>query len=267
MTTAPITVSTLGAMKGRGERIACLTCYDATFCQLLERAGVEVLLVGDSLGMVFQGRETTLPVSVEQMVYHTACVARRRERALVVADLPFLSCATPERALESAGRLMQEGGARMVKLEGGASVVPVVKLLTDQGVPVCGHLGLLPQSVLRLGGYRYQGRDEASAEQIQEDALALQEAGAGMLVLECVPADLARRVSRSLAIPVIGIGAGNGCDGQVLVLYDMLGLNPGKPPSFSKDFLAGRGSVADAVAAYVQEVKAGTFPGPEQTKV
>jgi 3-methyl-2-oxobutanoate hydroxymethyltransferase len=266
MTTPPITVSALGAMKGRGERIACLTCYDATFCQLLERAGVEVLLVGDSLGMVVQGRATTLPVSVEQMVYHTACVSRLRQRALVVADLPFLSCATPERALESAGRLMQEGGAYMVKLEGGASVVPVVKVLSDQGVPVCAHLGLLPQSVLRLGGYRYQGRDEASAEQIQRDALSLQAAGAGMLVLECVPADVARRLSRSLSIPVIGIGAGNGCDGQVLVLYDMLGLNPGRPPSFSKDFLVGRGSVAEAVAAYVEEVKAGTFPGPEQTK-
>lgn len=266
MTTPPVSLSILAAMKGRGERIACVTCYDATFCQLLEQAGVEVLLVGDSLGMVFQGRETTLPVTVEHMVYHTACVTRRRRRALVVADLPFLSCATPDRALESAGRLMQEGGAHMVKLEGGASVVPVVKLLSDQGVPVCAHLGLLPQSVLRLGGYRYQGRDEASAEQLQRHALALQEAGAGMLVLECVPADLARRVSNGLSIPVIGIGAGNGCDGQVLVLYDMLGLNPGKPPSFSKDFLAGRGSVAGAVVAYVQEVKAGTFPGPEQTK-
>jgi 3-methyl-2-oxobutanoate hydroxymethyltransferase len=267
MTTPPISLSALGAMKGRGERIACLTCYDATFCQLLERAGVEVLLVGDSLGMVFQGRETTLPVKVEHMVYHAACVTQVRRQALVVADLPFLSCATPERALESAGLLMQEGGAHMVKIEGGASVVPVVKLLTDHGVPVCAHLGLLPQSVLRLGGYRYQGRDEASAEQIQRDALALQEAGAGMLVLECVPADLARRLSHSLSIPVIGIGAGNGCDGQVLVLYDMLGLNPGRPPSFSKDFLAGRGSVAEAVAAYVHEVKAGTFPGPEQTKL
>jgi 3-methyl-2-oxobutanoate hydroxymethyltransferase len=201
------------------------------------------------------------------MVYHTANVSRVRQRALVVADLPFLSCATPEKALENAARLMQEGGAHMVKLEGGSSVVPIVKVLSDQGVPVCAHLGLLPQSVLRLGGYRYQGRDDASAEQIRSDARALQEAGAGMLVLECVPADLARQLSGQLSTPVIGIGAGNGCDGQVLVLYDMLGLNPGKPPSFSKDFLAGRGSVAEAVAAYVQGVKAGAFPGPEQIKV
>ncbi len=267
MSSAPVRISTLGAMKQRGERIACLTCYDATFCQLLERAGIEVLLVGDSLGMVVQGHDTTLPVRIEQMVYHTACVTRVRERAFVVADLPFLSYATPERALASAASLMQEGGAHMVKLEGGASLVPTVRLLARHGVPVCAHLGLLPQSVLRLGGYRYQGRDESSAEQMLRDAVALQEAGAGMLVLECVPAALAREISLSLTIPVIGIAADNDCDGQVLVLYDMLGLNPHKPPGFSKDFLADRSGVADAVAAYVQAVKAGAFPAPEHTKL
>jgi 3-methyl-2-oxobutanoate hydroxymethyltransferase len=267
MSNPALSISTLTAMKQRGERIACLTCYDASLCRLLERAGVEVLLVGDSLGMVVQGHATTLPVTIDQMVYHTACVIRARGRALVVADLPFLSYATPERALASAGRLIQEAGAHMVKLEGGNAVVPAVQLLAAHGVPVCAHLGLLPQSVLRLGGYRYQGRDPVSAERIRTDALALQAAGAGMLVLECIPAELAQEISRSLSIPVIGIGAGVGCDGQVLVLYDMLGLNPGTPPSFSKDFLRGCSGVAEAVAAYVQAVKSGAFPGPEHIKV
>jgi len=265
MSAPPVTVSTLAAAKARGERIACLTCYDASFCRVLERAGVEVLLVGDSLGMVLQGQDTTLPVTLDQMVYHAACVARARERALIVADLPFLSYGTPERALTSAGRLMQEGGAHMVKLEGGAPVVKTVELLTAQGVPVCAHLGLLPQSVHRLGGYRYQGRDHGSAEAIRHDALALQGAGAGMLVLECVPAALAGEISRTLAIPVIGIGAGNGCDGQVLVLHDMLGINLGRPPSFSKDFLSGRSGIAEAIASYVQDVRSGVFPGADQT--
>ncbi len=261
-----VTVSTLAAMKGRGEPIACLTCYDASFARLLEQAGVEVLLVGDSLGMVLQGHKTTLPVTLDQMVYHCACVARRRERALLVADMPFLSCATPERALDAAGRLVQEGGAHMVKLEGGAAVVNTVAAIIAQGIPVCGHLGLLPQSVHRLGGYRVQGRDTASAQTIRDDAMALQAAGAGLLVLECVPAALATEVAQALAIPVIGIGAGNGCDGQVLVLYDMLGVNPDRPPSFSKNFLQGRDDgVSGAVTAYAQAVKARTFPGPEQT--
>jgi 3-methyl-2-oxobutanoate hydroxymethyltransferase len=253
-------------MKGRGEPIACLTCYDASFARLLERAGVEVLLVGDSLGMVLQGQETTVPVTLDQMVYHCACVARRRDRALLIGDMPFLTYATRERALHAAGRLMQEGGVQMVKLEGGAGMVDTVAALTAQGVPVCGHLGLLPQSVHKLGGYRVQGRDAASAQTIRDDALALQRAGAGLLVLECVPAALAAEVTRALSIPVIGIGAGAGCDGQVLVLYDMLGVGPDRPPSFSKDFLLGRDDgISGAVAAYVQAVKARTFPGPEQT--
>lgn len=263
-----VTVSTLASMKGRGERIACLTCYDATFTRLLERAGVDVLLVGDSLGMVLQGQETTVPVTLDQMVYHCACVARRRERALLIGDMPFLTYSTPERALATAGRLMQEGGVHMVKLEGGAALVETVAALSAQGVPVCGHLGLLPQSVHKLGGYRFQGRDTAGARAIRDDALALQGAGAALLVLECVPAALAAEIRASLTIPVIGIGAGAGCDGQVLVLHDSLGLNTDRPPSFSKDFLAGRtDGVAGALAAYVQEVKAGTFPGHEQTPV
>jgi len=265
MTAISVTVSTLAAMKERAERIVCLTCYDASFCCLLEDAGVDLLLVGDSLGMVIQGQETTLPVTLDQMVYHCACVARRRRRALVVADMPFLSYATPRQALASAARLMQEGGARMVKLEGGAPVVESVRLLADNGVPVCAHLGLLPQSVHRIGGYRYQGRDPASARAIRDDAIALQEAGAGILVLECVPAELAAEIARTLSIPVIGIGAGNGCDGQVLVLYDMLGLNPGKAPRFSKDFMAGQPTIAAAIGAYVKAVKDNVFPGAEHT--
>jgi 3-methyl-2-oxobutanoate hydroxymethyltransferase len=265
MNSKPVTRSTLAAMKERGERIVSLTCYDASFCRLLEDAGVDVLLVGDSLGMVVQGEETTLPVTLDQMVYHGASVARARRRAFQVVDMPFLSYASPDLALASAGRLMREGGAQMVKLEGGAHLVETVRRLTAHGVPVCGHLGLLPQSIHHLGGYRYQGRDQAAALAILEDAVALQEAGAGLLVLECVPADLAREIVCALRIPVIGIGAGNGCDGQVLVLYDLLGLNPRGAPRFSKDFLTGRDSLAAAIAAYVAAVREGTFPGPEQT--
>jgi len=260
-----ITSATLAAMKQRGERIACLTCYDAAFCRVLEAAGCDVLLVGDSLGMVLQGRRTTVPVNLEHMVYHTACVERVRTRALLIADMPFMSYATADRAIAAAERLMGEGGAAMVKLEGGATVVETVRRLTGCGAPVCAHLGLLPQSIHQLGGYRYQGKDQAGAAVIRADALALQDAGASMLVLECIPAELAAAIAGELAIPVIGIGAGNRCDGQVLVLHDMLGLTPGRPPRFSRDFLADGGSIADAVAAYVAAVRSGAFPGPEHT--
>jgi 3-methyl-2-oxobutanoate hydroxymethyltransferase len=265
MSAPPITVATLAAMKARGEPIACLTCYDASFARLLDKAGVELILVGDSLGMVIQGHTTTVPVTIDQMAYHSACVARARSRALLVADLPFLSYASRERAIEGSARLMQEGGAQAVKLEGGAGVLETVRALTEQGVPVCGHLGLLPQSVNRVGGYRFQGRDPDSAETIRRDAIDLEQAGASLLVLECVPAALAEEVSRSLRIPVIGIGAGSGCDGQVLVLYDMLGASPRRPPKFSRNFLADRGSLDSAVAEYVAAVKARSFPGPQET--
>jgi 3-methyl-2-oxobutanoate hydroxymethyltransferase len=265
MSLSPISVATLAAMKARGERIACLTCYDATFAGLLDAAGVDLLLVGDSLGMVLQGHRTTVPVTIDHMAYHAACVSRGRGRAILVVDLPFLACATPERALVSAGRLMQEGGAEVVKLEGGAPMLETVRRLTEQGVPVCAHLGLLPQSVHRIGGYRFQGRDHASAEAIRHDAIAMQEAGASLLVLECVPAALASEIAVTLTIPVIGIGAGAGCDGQVLVLHDMLGLNAGRVPSFSRNFMTGRESVADALISYVKSVKAGEFPGPDET--
>ncbi len=262
---AEITVSTLMRMKQQGEKIAVLTAYDASFAKLLEEAGVEVLLVGDSLGMVIQGQESTLPVGVGDMVYHTRNVARARRQALIVADMPFMSYSSAAQALGTAGRLMKEGGAHMVKLEGGATQLDTVRELTANGIPVCAHLGLLPQSVHKLGGYRVQGRDEETARVLREDALALQQAGAQMLVLECVPAGLAGEISRSLAIPVIGIGAGPECDGQVLVLYDMLGINTGYVPSFCKNFLHEAATVEEAVARYVRAVKEGSFPGPEQS--
>jgi 3-methyl-2-oxobutanoate hydroxymethyltransferase len=255
-----VNVATLRKMKQAGEKFAALTAYDASFAQLLDEAGVEVALVGDSLGMVLQGQESTVPVTLEEMIYHTRLVRRGCERALVVADLPFMSYATPEQAMQSAARLMKEGGAHMVKLEGGAIMVETVRALAQRGVPVCAHLGLLPQSVHKLGGYRVQGRDSDSAEAMLADALAMEQAGADLLVLECIPRSLAKRISEALAIPVIGIGAGPDTDGQVLVLYDMLGITPGKRPSFSHDFLADTGSAAAAIVAYVQQVKAGTFP-------
>lgn len=265
MSAAPVSVATLAAMKARGERLVSLTCYDASFARLLDRVGVDVMLVGDSLGMVLQGHETTVPVTMGQMVYHTASVVRGRERALVVADLPFLAYSTPARALDNAARLMQEGGAQVVKLEGGAPMLETVRRLSEQGVPVCAHLGLLPQSVNRIGGYRFQGRDHASAEAIRHDALAMQDAGASLMVLECVPAALAGEISRTLSIPVIGIGAGAACDGQVLVLHDMLGLNARRPPSFSRNFLGECGSIEGAVRAYADAVRGGTFPADAET--
>lgn len=257
---SPITVASLFAMKAAGERIACLTAYDAGFAHWLEAAGVEVVLVGDSLGMVVQGHESTLPVSVDDMVYHAAAVARGSRLALRVVDMPYRSYETPGQALATARRLVDEGQAQMVKLEGGAERIETVRHLVANGLAVCGHLGLLPQSVNELGGYRVQGRDEASACQIRADAEALQEAGAELLVLECVPRRLAAEITAALRIPVIGIGAGPDCDGQVLVLYDLLGITPGKRPRFSKDFLAGNHSIAAAIAAYVAAVKAGQFP-------
>jgi 3-methyl-2-oxobutanoate hydroxymethyltransferase len=255
-----LTITDLTRMKAAGEKIAVLTAYDASFARLAEQAGVDVLLVGDSLGMVVQGHQSTLPVTVDEMVYHAAAVARARSRALLVADMPFMSYGSPAEALVNAGRLMKEGGAHMVKLEGGAPQLDTVRHLTRHAVPVCAHLGLQPQSVYQLGGYRVQGRDADGARQIRDDALALQAAGAQLLVLECVPATLAAEVTASLAIPVIGIGAGAATDGQVLVIYDVLGIAGGKPPSFVRNFLVGQDSVADALAAYVRAVKDGSFP-------
>ena len=259
-----LSLGNLRKMKAAQEKIAVLTAYDASFSHLLEQSGVDVILVGDSLGMVIQGQESTLPVSVNDMIYHTANVVRGSEKVFVVADMPFMSYANIDLALLNAARLMAEGGAQMVKLEGGKTVLPAVRELTARGIPVCGHLGLLPQSVHRVGGYHVQGRESQVAQQITEDALDLQSAGADMLVLECVPASLAKSITEQLRIPVIGIGAGKDCDGQVLVLYDMLGITPGKRPRFSHDFLAEAGHIPAAVSLYVQSVKNGQFPGPEQ---
>lgn len=258
-----VTLTTLRRMKQEGKPFACLTAYDASFARLIDEAGAEVVLVGDSLGMVVQGQESTLPVTLDEMIYHTRNVRRGTQRALVMTDMPFMSYADPQQALHNAGRLMKEGGAHMVKLEGGALLLDTVRLLASHGIPVCAHLGLLPQSVHKLGGYKVQGRDEAGAGAMLEDARALVAAGADILLLECVPQALAGAISAAVEVPVIGIGAGPACDGQVLVSYDMLAITPGKRPRFSKDFLAEGGSIANAFAAYVADVKARRFPAPE----
>lgn len=263
VTTRPVTLRTLRDHKTQGRKFACLTAYDASFARLLAAAGVEVLLVGDSLGMVIQGHASTLPVSIGDMVYHTRCVRRGSPDALVIADMPFMSDMSPAQALGNAARLLAEGGANVVKLEGGAPLLDTVALLAARGVPVCAHLGLQPQSVNKLGGYGVQGRDGAAARRIVQDALDMERAGADLMLLECVPAALAAEISSQLKIPVIGIGAGPACDGQVLVVYDMLGITGGKPPKFVKNFLAGRNDIAGAVADYVAAVRDGTFPAPE----
>jgi len=260
-----ISLTTLRQMKKKGEKIATLTAYDASFAQILEQSGVDVILVGDSLGNVVQGRDSTVPVSLDEMVYHTQLVRNGSERALIVADLPFLSYASPEQAVTSAARLMKEGGAQVVKLEGGEVMIETVRRLASLGVPVCAHLGLLPQSVHKVGGYRIQGREAKDAETMLADARAMDEAGADLLVLECVPRELAHRISEAVSMPVIGIGAGPDTDGQVLVLYDMLGITRGKRPKFSHDFLADAGSIESAVAAYVQQVRDGSFPTDEHS--
>ena len=258
-----ITVPQLHAMKGKREKIVMLTAYDASFAAQCDAAGVDAVLVGDSLGMVVQGRDSTLPVSVDEMVYHSAAVARGVRSALLIADMPFLSFRDADTALRNAGRLLAEGGAAMVKLEGAGYVLDVLRTLARHAIPVCAHLGLTPQSVHKFGGYRVQGKTKDAAAQLIADAHAVAESGADLLVLECVPAELARRITTEISIPTIGIGAGADCDGQVLVIYDMLGITPGKRPKFTKDFLAGRGSVGDAIRDYVDEVRNGKFPTQE----
>ncbi len=259
------TLTVLQAMRAKGEKIAVLTCYDASFAALLEAQGVDVLLVGDSLGMVLQGHETTLPVSLDDMVYHTACVVRGAAQAFIVADMPFGTFqVSPQETFTHAARLMA-AGAQMVKLEGGIEMAETVEFLTSRGIPVCGHIGLTPQSVHQLGGYRVQGREAAAAQRLVEDAAALERAGAGMLVLETMPALLAAEITAALSIPTIGIGAGAACSGQVLVLYDILDIYPGRKARFVKNFLQGADSVAAAVKNYVAEVKAGSFPAPEHS--
>jgi 3-methyl-2-oxobutanoate hydroxymethyltransferase len=259
----PVTVPSLRVRKAEGPRLSMLTCYDASFARCLDAAGIDVVLVGDSLGMVVQGHRTTLSVSLEDMVYHTAAVARGLSRALLVADMPFGTTATPARALDAATRLVAEGGAAMVKLEGGGHVLDTIRYLVDREIPVCAHLGLTPQSVHRLGGFKVQGRDAAVADRLRADAHAVVAAGAELLVLECVPRTLAAEVTAAIPIPTIGIGAGVDCDGQVLVLHDMLGVTAGRRPRFVHDFLADGGSVGGAVQAYVAAVREGRFPARE----
>ncbi|NHN79356.1 3-methyl-2-oxobutanoate hydroxymethyltransferase [Azotobacter chroococcum] len=258
-----VTLTTLQGLKQRGEKIAMLTCYDATFARTACQAGVEVLLVGDSLGMVLQGHDSTLPTSVSDMAYHTACVKRGNHGALLVTDLPFMAYATLQQALDSSAALMR-AGAHMVKLEGGAWLCETVTRLAENGIPACVHLGLTPQSVNLFGGYKVQGRDEGRARQLRADAEALERAGAAMLLLECVPSPLAEQITQAAGVPVIGIGAGAATDGQVLVMHDMLGLSlSGRTPKFVKNFMAGQDSIQAAFAAYVSAVKQGEFPAVE----
>ncbi|HWV11154.1 MAG TPA: 3-methyl-2-oxobutanoate hydroxymethyltransferase [Pseudomonas sp.] len=258
-----VTLTTLQSLKQGGEKIAMLTAYDATFAQAASQAGVEVLLVGDSLGMVLQGHDSTLPVSTSEMAYHVASVKRGNQGALIIADLPFMAYATLEQTFVNSAALMQ-AGAHVVKLEGAAWLAEPIRLLAERGIPVCAHLGLTPQAVNVFGGYKVQGRGDAQARQLRADAMVLEQAGAAMLLLECVPSELATEISQSVKIPVIGIGAGNGTDGQVLVLHDMLGLSlTGRAPKFVKNFMAGQTSIQNALSAYVKAVKDQSFPAAE----
>ena len=259
----PITITKLLAMHAEGEKIVMLTAYDSTMSALLNRCGVETILIGDSLGNVIQGHSSTTPVTLEQMAYHTECVARANTQAFVIADLPFASYGDPAQALDSSAQLMR-AGADMVKLEGGGNwQVDIIHHLVERSVPVCAHLGLLPQSVHVLGGYKVQGKSKDAASLMLEQALACQAAGAQMVVLEAIPSSLGEKITAELHIPTIGIGAGPDCSGQVLVLQDMLGISLGKPPKFVKNFMDGHQSVEAAIKAYVRDVKSGKFPGPE----
>lgn len=259
----PVTVPALARMRSEGRPIVALTAYDASFASVLDQSGVDLVLVGDSLGMVVQGHATTLAVTVDHIVYHCAAVARGLSRALLVADMPFGGAPTPLRAYDAAVRMLGEGGAAMVKLEGAGPMLDCIGFLAGRDVPVCAHLGLTPQSVLQLGGFKVQGREPEAAARLRADARAAAAAGAALLVLECVPQQLAAEITRDSPVPVIGIGAGPQCDGQILVLHDLLGVSQGRRPRFVKDFLSGAGSVADAVRAYAAAVRARQFPGPE----
>jgi 3-methyl-2-oxobutanoate hydroxymethyltransferase len=258
-----VTLRDLRARKSSGERIVMLTCYDASFSQVLDDCGVDVLLIGDSLGMVLQGHASTLPVTMDQVVYHTECVARPKPTAWIIADMPFGSYQElPAQAYANAVRLMA-AGAQMVKIEGGAWLAPTVEFLTQRGIPVCAHLGLTPQSVNQLGGYRVQGRDDAAAKQMIADAKLLQSSGADMVLVELIPTPLGKLLTESLSVPTIGIGAGPHTTGQVLVLHDILDVTPGKKARFAKNYMAGAGSIREAISRYVAEVRSGVYPGPE----
>jgi 3-methyl-2-oxobutanoate hydroxymethyltransferase len=259
----PVNVATLARMKAEGEKIACVTCYDASYAALVDSAGVDVVLVGDSLGMVIQGHDTTVPVTLDHIIYHCRAVAKGLFRPFLIADMPFMTYTSREQALQNSVRLMQEGGAKMVKLEGGAGQVEIVHFLTSHDIAVCAHLGLKPQSVHKTGGFRVQGREQAAAEQMMRDALALQEAGADIVLLECIPSALGHEITAEVHVPVIGIGAGPDTDGQILVLYDILDITPGRKPRFVRNFMAGHDSPVAALESYVQAVKTRSYPAPE----
>ena len=259
-----VSVATLLAKKQQAHKFATLTAYDASFAKIFDEAGIDLILIGDSLGMVLQGESSTLPVTVAQVAYHTRCVASSCQRAMIVADIPFISYATPEQAYNSAAELMR-AGANMIKMEGGDWLCHTIEGLVQRGVPVCGHLGLTPQSVNVFGGFKIQGRGQDAAEQLLLSAKALEQAGIQLLVLECIPAPLAERVSQTLSIPVIGIGAGAKTDGQILVMQDMLGITAGYVPSFSKNYLALTGDIRKAVTLYVEEVEQGKFPSSQES--
>jgi len=259
----PVNVSTLRSMKEGGEPMACLTAYDASFAALVDAGGVDLVLVGDSLGMVIQGHDTTVPVTVNDVVYHTRAVSRGLRRAFLVADMPFMSYANPEQALENSVRMMQEGGAMMIKLEGGEGQVEIVEHLARHDIPVCAHLGLKPQSVHKIGGFRVQGREAEKAKEMKRAAKRLQDAGADIVLLECVPNELGKAIRNSLEVPVIGIGAGPDVDGQILVLYDILDITQGKTPRFVRNFQSEHTSPLEAIRAYVEAVKDRSYPAPE----
>lgn len=259
---APITISKLQAMREADEKIAVLTAYDASFANLMDQSGIDVILVGDSLGNIIQGQTSTIPVTIEQMVYHVSCVAKGNQSAFLIADMPFGTYSTPEQAMENAASLMR-AGAHMVKLEGGSWLADTVRFLVERSVPVCAHLGLLPQSVHTLGGFKVQGKSAEAAEVLIKDAQTLEKAGAQLLVLEAIPSELGKKATASIKLPTIGIGAGPDCSGQVLVMHDMLGAFPGRSPKFVKNFLLGQESIEGAFKSYIHEVKTGKFPGPE----
>ena len=257
------TVSTLKRMKRKGEKIATVTAYDASFAKLFDEAGINAMLIGDSLGMVLQGHDDTLPVTTQQIAYHTSCVAKGNQNALVIADMPFMSYSSPEQAYANAAELMQ-AGANMVKLEGGEWLIDTIRGLTERGIPVCAHLGLTPQSVHVFGGFKVQGRDETKANEMIEHARQLTAAGAQLLVLECIPSQLAARITDAIDIPTIGIGAGPSTDGQILVMHDLIGISAGYIPKFSKNYLAQTGDINLAIRKYIEEVQTGVFPSQEQ---
>jgi 3-methyl-2-oxobutanoate hydroxymethyltransferase len=256
-----VTIQTLKKLKSQGEKFVTVSLYDAPMASMAERCGIEVVLIGDSLGMTVLGYDSTIPVTMEQMIYHIEAVARGNRKSLIIGDLPFMTYATPDQAMINAARVMQ-AGAHMVKIEGGRWLAPIITMLSERGIPVCAHLGLTPQSVYKFGGFRVQGRTPESAAVLLEDAAILEAAGADIVLLECVPAELARRITASLTVPTIGIGAGRDTDAQVLVINDILGLTE-EPPKFSKNFLAETGTIKGALRRYTEDVKTGTFPGDE----